>query len=216
MKIAGIGAGGHARVIIDILQCAGEHEIVGIIDRNPDLKGSKVEDVPVIGSDELLPELLGNGIRHMFIGVGGVGDNSIRARLYDQLKQLGFTIVRAIHPNAIVAKSAVIGEGSAVMAGAILNPGARIGDDTIINTGSVVDHDCYIGDHVHIAPGVTLSGNVVIGAYSHVGTGASVRQGVKIGTHTVVGAGAVVVKDLPNDATAVGVPAAIINRHLKR
>jgi sugar O-acyltransferase (sialic acid O-acetyltransferase NeuD family) len=208
-KIFGLGAGGHARVIIDIVRCMGRYEIVGLIDRDPALTGQTVDGVPVIGTEESLPELLRKDVRQFFIGVGGIGDNAVRAKLFARVCEMGFTPIRAIHPRAIVSASANIGDGSVVMAGAILNPGAVIGADTIVNTGAIVDHDCLIGDHVHIAPGVTLSGNVTIGAYSHIGTGASVKQGITIGANTVVGAGAVVVSDLPDDVTAVGVPARV-------
>lgn len=211
-KIFGLGAGGHARVILDIVRCMGEYEIVGLIDRDPALTGKVLDGTRVIGPEELLPELLGKGIQEFFIGVGGVGDNAVRAELFSRVCAMGFTPIRAIHPRAVVAASANVGEGSVVMAGAILNPGAVVGIDTIVNTGAILDHDCQIGDHVHIAPGVTLSGNVSVGAYSHVGTGASVKQGVTIGTNTVVGAGAVVVRNLPDNVTAVGIPASVIGR----
>jgi sugar O-acyltransferase (sialic acid O-acetyltransferase NeuD family) len=209
-KIIGLGAGGHARVVLDIVRSMGAFEIVGLVDRDPALTGKAIDGAVVIGTEELLPEFLAKGIRHFFIGVGGVGDNAVRAQLFARVCGLGFTPVRAIHPRAVIAASATIGEGSVVMAGAIVNPGAVVGVDTIVNTGAILDHDCQIGDHVHIAPGVTLSGNVSVGAYSHVGTGASVKQGVTIGSNTVVGAGAVVVRDLPDNVTAVGIPASVI------
>jgi sugar O-acyltransferase (sialic acid O-acetyltransferase NeuD family) len=208
-KIFGLGAGGHARVIIDIVRCMGEYEIVGLVDRDPTLTGQTVEGVPVIGTEELLPELLRKNIRQFFVGVGGIGDNAVRARLFTRVCEMGFTPITAAHPRAVIAASAKIGKGSVLMAGAILTPGSSIGEDTIVNTGAIVDHDCEIGDHVHIAPGVTLSGNVRVGAYSHIGTGASVKQGMTIGANTVVGAGAVVVSDLPGNVTAVGVPARV-------
>jgi sugar O-acyltransferase (sialic acid O-acetyltransferase NeuD family) len=214
-KVFGLGAGGHARVIIDIVRCMGEYEIVGLIDRDATLTGKLVEGVEVIGTEELLPELKRKGIDHFFIGVGGVGDNTVRARLFSRVMEMGFTPIRTLHPRAIVAASAKVGDASVVMAGAIINPGAAIGVDTIINTGAVVDHDCQIGDHVHIAPGVTLSGNVTVGTYSHLGTGASVKQGIRIGSNTVVGAGAVVVHDLPDNVTAVGVPAKVTGQRAK-
>src|SRR3954466_13721579 len=96
----GIGAGGHARVIIDILRCAGEVEIVGLVDRDPAQTGRTLEGAKVLGTDALLPELLSKNIKHVFIGVGGVGDNSVRARLYAQLREMGFTIIKAVHPRA--------------------------------------------------------------------------------------------------------------------
>jgi methionyl-tRNA formyltransferase len=215
IKAVGIGGGGHSRVILESLRCAGEYEVVGLLDDDPKLQGTTIEGLPVLGTLAHLPVLLGNGIQHAFIGVGGVGSNEVRAKLFKRAQTLGFTMIRAVHPSAVVASTATIGEGSVVMAGAIVNPGARVGMDVVVNTGAIIDHDCSIGDHVHIAPGVTLSGNVRVGAYSHLGTGAVARQGITIGSNTVVGAGAAVVQDLPDNVTAVGVPAKIISARAK-
>jgi sugar O-acyltransferase (sialic acid O-acetyltransferase NeuD family) len=211
-KIFGLGAGGHARVVIDIVRSMGEYEIVGLIDRDPAKHGHTVEGVRVIGTEDLLPELHRKGITRFFVGVGGIGDNVVRATLFNRVCEMGFVPICAVHARAVVATSAIIGEGSVVMAGAVLNPGAIVGADAIVNTGAIIDHDCRIGDHVHIAPGVTLSGNVSVGAYSHIGTGASVKQGITIGANTVVGAGAVVVSDLPDNVTAMGVPSRVTSR----
>jgi sugar O-acyltransferase (sialic acid O-acetyltransferase NeuD family) len=207
IKVVGIGAGGHAKVLLDILRCASGFEVVGLVDSDPKQKGRLVEGVSVLGGDDVLPGLLREGVSHAFLGVGGVGDNHPRAQLFERLRAQGFHFVKAIHPAAVVAASAEIGEGAAIMAGAVVNPGARLGLNVIVNSGAVVDHDCLLEDHVHIAPGAVLSGGVRVGKYGHVGTGAAVRQGVTIAEGALVGAGAVVVADVSARATVAGNPA---------
>jgi UDP-perosamine 4-acetyltransferase len=207
IRVVGIGAGGHAKVVIDILRLMGGYEIVGLLDADKALWGTEVLGVRVLGDDSLLPQLHKQGVNDAFVGVGTVGDTQPRIRLYETARRHGFQIVRAVHPRAVVAPSAEIGHGPTIMAGAVINPDARIGDNVIINTRAVVEHDCIIGDHVHIATGAVLSGTVIVGQGAHVGAGASVRQGITIGERAVIGAGAVVVRNVPAGATVVGVPA---------
>jgi len=207
IKVVGIGAGGHAKVLLDILRCASGFEVVGLVDSDPKLRSKSLEGVSILGGDEALPGLLREGVSHAFLGVGAVGDNHQRAQLFERFRALGFHFVNAIHPAAVVAVSAQIGEGAAIMAGAVVNPGACLGVNVIVNTGAVVDHDCVLEDHVHIAPGAVLSGGVKVGKYGHVGTGAAVRQGVTIAEDALVGAGAVVVADVPAKVTVAGNPA---------
>ena len=141
MRVVGIGAGGHAKVVIDILRLMGGYEIVGLLDADKELWGTDVLGVRVMGDDSRLPQLYEQGVRDAFIGVGTVGDTQPRMRLYETARKQGFQIVRAIHPRAVVAPSAKIGEGLTVMAGAVINPDACLGDNVIVNTAAVVEHD---------------------------------------------------------------------------
>ena len=215
VSVVGIGAGGHAKVVMEILHAMNGFEVVGLLDANPELRGKRILNVEVLGDDSLLPGLYEQGHRHVFIGVGALGDAATRASLYAQVKGIGYEVVQAIHPTAIVSPSASIGDGVTVMAGVIINASARLSDNVIINTGAIVEHDCVIDAHAHIAPGARLAGSVHVGEGSHIGLGASVREGITIGPYAMVGAGAVVVKDVPEGATAVGVPARMLNRARK-
>ena len=209
VQVIGLGAGGHAKVVIEILKLNNKFDVVGLLDECGDKTGAEVGGVQVLGSDSMLPELYARGIRHAFIGVGTVGQGNRRPQLYETLRTLGFNLVTAIHPRATISGSAQIGAGPTIMAGAVINAGARIGDNVIVNTGAIIDHDCVIGDHSHIATGACLSGAVKVGEGVLVGAGAIVRQEISIGTNSVVGAGAVVVKDVPDNVVVVGVPAKV-------
>ena len=210
IKVIGLGAGGHARVIIDILTTIGGFDLVGLLDQDPTLWRTEVLGVPVLGNDNLLGEMYQQGIRSAFIGLGSIKNAEPRKRLYEAARASGFQLVRAIHPRAIIAESAKIGDGPMIMAGAIVNPAARLGDNVIINTGAIVEHDCVIGDHSHIATGARLGGAVKIGDRSHIGLGASVREGIRVGDGAIVGAGAVVIEDVPDKTVVVGVPASVL------
>jgi UDP-perosamine 4-acetyltransferase len=206
-SIIGIGAGGHAKVMLEILRLDPGCRLVGLLDRNRELWGKEIAGVPVLGGDELLDKLRAEGIHHAFIGVGSAGNSARRQKLYELALSHGFQVVPAIHPQAVISPSARIGAGVAIMAGAIINADAQIGDNVIINTGAIVEHDCSIGNHTHIATGALLAGGVHIGNGSHVGVGASVKQGMRIGRNAIVGAGAAVVKDVPENSVFAGVPA---------
>jgi sugar O-acyltransferase (sialic acid O-acetyltransferase NeuD family) len=211
-KVVGIGAGGHAKVIIEIVRAHGNFEISGLVDADPKLWGTKQLGIPVLGPDDLLPNLFDSGIRLAFIGVGSIGQSDIRKILYEKVHQLGFQIIPCLHPNSVVSPSAVLGDGTIVMAGALVNATAQIGVNVIVNTGAIVEHDCILEDHCHIAPGAQLGSTVFIGEGAHIGIGASVRQGIRIGRNAVVGAGAAVVSDVPKNTVVVGVPARLLRR----
>jgi len=207
--LVGLGASGHAKVIIDILRLAGGYEFVGLLTPERDLWGTRLLGVPVIGDDDRLPELIEEGISHGFVGVGMVGNASLRIHLYLKLREFGFQIVPAIHPSSIISDSANIGRAPMIGPGAIVNAAARVGDNVLINSGAIVEHDCEVGDHVHIASGAQLAGAVWVGDECMIGMGACIRERVSIGRKSIVGAGAVVVKDVPDGVVVAGVPARI-------
>ena len=207
IPVIGLGAGGHAKVVIEILRLMGSYELVGLLDPKQELWNTKVLEVPVLGDDNLLPKLYDQGVRHAFIGMGSIKDTVPRRRLYEEACGQGFQAVQAIHPRAVISPSVEMGHGPAIMACAVINAAARLGDNVIVNTGAIVEHDCVIGDHVHIATGARLASTVRVGAGAHVGAGAIVRQVTNIGEGAVVGAGAVVVGDVPDGVVVAGVPA---------
>lgn len=207
--VIGIGAGGHAKVVIEILRLVGGYDFVGLLDAEPNLWGSEVLGVPVLGDDALLAGLYDKGVRTAFIGLGSVKSSAPRKRLYYHVRQAGFHLARALHPQAIISPTAEIGDAPIVMAGVLINSEAWLGDNVIINTGAIIEHDCVIGSHVHVATGARLAGAVHVGDGAHVGIGATIREGIRVGRGSVVGAGAVVVQDVPDDVLVVGVPAKI-------
>lgn len=201
-----LGAGGHAKVLIDALT-AKSIEIIGLV--SPDFKAEEICGVPIIGDDNTVFKYPVDKIQ-LANGVGSSGDSAPRIRLYQLFKNKGYTFTRVIHPAAIIAAEVKLLEGTQIMAGAIVQPGVTVGCNVIINTKTSVDHDCIIGDHVHLAPGVTLSGGVNIGEGAFLGTGVTVIQNIQIGVNSLIGAGAVVVDNVPAHAVIVGVPGKII------
>lgn len=200
-----LGAGGHAKVLIDAL-IKTSAVIAGIVDPAPALVGAKILGVPVLGGDGVVNEFPPSEAK-LVNGLGSIGLPVKRKQLFEKFKSICYSFRTVIHPSAIVALDVVFGEGTQVMAGVVIQPGSRIGLNCIINTRASLDHDCVIGDHVHISPGVTLSGGVTIGACSHIGTGATVIQGITIGSGCLVAAGAVVIKDIYDGAIVRGIPA---------
>lgn len=211
LKTVIIAASGHGKVVLDILQQNENIEIAGFIDDDSNLHGKSVNGVPVIGDFSIISNIIDN----IDCGIVAIGDNHIRAELFKKLQDIGLQTITVIHPSAIIAKTAIIGNGSVVAANAVINPSAEIGENCIINTGATIDHDNFIADHVHISPGAHLAGNVSVGAYSPVGIGASIINGIAIGKNATVGAGAVVTKNVPDNAVVAGIPAKIIKYNEK-
>lgn len=207
MDVVVVGAGGHGRVILDILRAAGQHRPVGFIDADPALTDTKVAGLPVFGHLNVLPKLRQQRIGGAIIAIG---DSSARMSYARLMKDHGFELINAIHPSATLSPSATIGKNVVVAAHAVIGPDTVIEDSCIINTAAVVDHECHIHAGSHICPGAILAGRVQIHEECFIGLGAKIIQCLTIGRQTIVGAGAVVIEDLPEGATAVGVPARVI------
>jgi len=208
--IAILGAGGHAREIADIVRAridAGDDlELLGFLDDDPRTHGRMLHEGPVLGP---LAALAGRTDLEVVCGIGSpIG----RARVVAAARALGLRFRTLVHPSAVLTRHVELGEGVVITAGCVLTNNIRIGDHTHVNRMTTVGHDCIVGALVHLAPGVVLSGNVTVGDGCDLGTRACTIQGVTIGPRTVVGAGAVVIRDLPADCTAVGVPARVIEQ----
>ncbi len=200
-----VGAGGHAKVLIDALQRA-SIEVIAVTDREVSRHGDTLLGVPIRGDDEWIFRNAPDAVE-LVNGIGSIRPSARRAEVFRAFAGRGYTFVRVTHPTAIIGADAELGMSTQVMAGAVVQAGCRIGENVIINTGATLDHDCIIGDHVHVSPRATLCGGVVVGAETHIGAGATVIQGIRIGARCLVAAGAVVVTDVAADTTVMGVPA---------
>ena len=202
-----LGGGGHAKVLIDLINTSMQFEISGILDTQLEI-GTKVLNVPVLGDDDLLSGLYSKGIKNVCIAIGSVKDNVRRRILFDKVKQMGLLVPYLLHPQAIiVSRNIHFSEGVQIMAGVNVQTGSLFKENTIINTGAIIEHDCSIGSHVHICSGVVISGGCTVGDGTFIGAGATVMQGINIGKCVTVAAGAVVVKDVPESSMVKGVPA---------
>jgi sugar O-acyltransferase (sialic acid O-acetyltransferase NeuD family) len=209
-----IGSSRHASVLIDAIELDGAYKVIGYLDDTV-FVGTVRIGYPVLGGLKDAASVCAEQvIDHVVLAIG---DNWGRRQVYSDLLErcpnLRFPIVR--HPSAIVASSATIGKGAAILAGSHVGPGSRIGEFCIINTGSSVDHDCAMDNFSSIAPGVFTGGLVQIGECSAIGVGASISDRISIGRHTVVGTGAVVVRDVPELVVAYGNPARIQRPRMK-
>ncbi len=197
-----IGAGGHARVLIDIAEKQGRFRVFGLLDESARETGATVMGYPILGGREQL-----NRRALPSHAIVAIGSPVHRAAWQEALEELGFQLAILVHPAAQVARDVEIGAGTVLMAQVAVNPGTRLGRGVIINTGASVDHDCDIGDFAHVAPGARLAGGVRIGARAHIGIGSCIIQRIEIGHDAVVGAGAAVVRPVPSGITVGGVPA---------
>ncbi|HSW44386.1 MAG TPA: acetyltransferase [Phycisphaerae bacterium] len=199
-----VGAGGHGRVVLDILLSAHQYQVVGFLDSNPSLHGRRMDGVPILGDLNALPDLRAQGVTRAVVAIG---DNGVRRSFAQQIEQAGFELINAIHPSANLARTVSLGRNVVVAAGALVCAHCQIGDSVILNTGCIIDHESMIGTAVHICPGAKLAGRVTVEAGAHIGIGATVLQVLRIGCEAVIGGGAVVIDDVEPMTTVVGVPA---------
>jgi len=196
-KILLLGAGGHARSCIDVLEEENQFEIAGLIEKGESISNESL-GYPVIGTDDDL-KVLRQQYKNALITVGQIKSPKIRIKLYQLLKELDFTLPVIISPHAYVSKHAQIGEGSIIMHGVIINANAKIGNNCIINNKSLIEHDAVIGDHCHIATGAIINGEVSVGNETFIGSGAVTKQAISIGKNCVIGAGVVLKNDIESN-----------------
>jgi len=192
-KVHLYGAGGHARVIIDILKSKNIN-IPTIFDNNFEIK--ELMGIPVLHDIPNYPLII------------CIGNNISRKTIVKKLNNISYA--KALDISAIISESAFIEEGTVVMQGAIIQSSVEIGKHAIINTRATIDHNCIIGDYSHIAPGTILCGDISVGEGTMIGAGSVVIPGIKIGKWSVIGAGSVVTKDIPDNVIAYGSPCRVI------
>jgi sugar O-acyltransferase (sialic acid O-acetyltransferase NeuD family) len=201
------GAGGHGKVVADLLLAGGQVDLVGFVDDAAGTVGGPapiVLGLPVLGGGAWVETEAARGPIAVALGIGA---NAARRAVAERCLAFGAELLVAVHPRAVVAASARLGAGSVVMAGAVVNPDAIVGRGVIVNTGAVVEHDVVVGAFAHLSPNATLGGAARVGALAHLGLGSAVLPAVSVGERSVVGAGAVVLRDVTEGVTVVGVPA---------
>lgn len=195
-KMQILGAGGHAKVVIQTAKAAGFEPTVAF-DDNVEMHGKAICGVPVLGNFH-------DALKSPLPTIIAVGNNHVRKIFHESLSLPWATI---IHPSAIIDPTVVIGEGSVVFAGTVVQVDSIIGRHVIINTSASVDHDGLIADYVHLAPGCHLSGGVQVNEGTLLGVGSSVKPCIKIGEWSTIGVGSAVVSSIPDHVTAMGIPA---------
>lgn len=202
-RIAIFGAGGHAKVVLDILLRQQKYEPAMFFSKNEgfdtflNLPHYPQQDFGRIGCKA---------------GVVAIGDNWVRSRVVEYILQIqpDFTFVTVIHPSAQVASEVKIGEGTVIMPNVVLNHNVTVGRHAILNTTSVIEHDCVIDDYGSVAPGAILGGGVCVGAYTAISLGAKILHNVRVGCHTVIGAGALVIEDVGDSVVSYGHPSRVV------
>ncbi|EOV9526568.1 acetyltransferase [Bacillus cytotoxicus] len=199
-KLLIIGAGGHGKVIADIALKMNRWEHIAFLDDNEDMETSM--GIEIIDKSASASKYIQD--YDLFIGIG---NNTIRKKVQEQLENQGATIPVLIHPSAIIGEQVYLEAGTAVMAGAVINCCTKIGKGCIINTASTIDHDSIIDDYVHISPGAHLAGTVKVGSGTWIAIGSVIINNINITNKCKIGAGAVVIRDIIEAGTYIGVPA---------
>lgn len=199
-KLLIIGSSGHGKVVADIAIRMNRWDYIAFLDDNEELK--EVMGIKVI--DKAIDAFLYKNEADIFVAIG---NNEIREKIQRKLESEGVSIPILIHPSAVIGNQVVIDKGTVVMAGVLINCCSIIGKGCIINTGSTIDHDNVIADYVHLSPGIHLAGNVSVGQGSWLGIGSVVSNNISIIDQCKIGAGTVVIADITEEGTYVGVPA---------
>ena len=202
-----IGAGGHAKVLLDALTLSGI-KVSGVSDPLQPTSGALARLHWYVDDDAILH--LDVKTTRLVNAIGSTRDTTLRSRVYHKFKTAGFQFLQVIHPSACLSQQDMdIGKGLQALAGSVINASVSVGDNVLINTHAVVEHDCTIGSHTHVASGAVVCGGCLVGENVHVGAGAVIKQGVTVGSGSVVASGAVVIDNVQPYSLVAGVPARV-------
>lgn len=204
------GAGGFASEVLELIRDINrdhqQWEVLGFLSDDPDTWGEEREAITVLGGERWLERQRGVSL------VLGVGSPAVKARLAERLRPQPIEWPALIHPSVVRSNRVRLSFGTVIAAGSILTTNIIVQDFAMVNLACTIGHDCSLGAFSTLAPGVHVSGNVRIEEGVDIGTGTVLIPGVTVGAWSIVGAGTVVTQSLPNDCTAVGVPARVVKQ----
>ncbi len=193
-----IGAGGHAKSCIDVIEQEGRFKNIFLIGKQEEL-GRKVLGYSVIATDNDFLELK-KTYKYAFVAVGQIKNANTRIKIYNYLKAEGFKLPKIISPHAYVSSHAIIEEGSIVMHDVVINPASKIGRNCILNSKSLIEHDVVIEDNCHISTGAIVNGQALIKKGTFLGSNVTIREGVEVGENTIIGAGEIIKVDVADNS----------------
>ena len=206
-KIIIIGGGGHAKVLIDLIDKSNKFQIVGIVDPKKN-KNEKINGIKVLGNDNVLPKYQKKGVKFLALGVGADAHKlKNRVLIWEKLRKQGFKFPALIHKNTIISKNTEIGEGAQIFCYSVVNSGASIGANVVLNTNSIIEHGCKISDNVFTGSRVTICGDVKVERNSFIGANVCILPKVQIKKNVVIAAGSVVINNIGKNKKIKGVPA---------
>ncbi len=198
-----LGLGGHAHSVVDSIERNGKYNIIGFLDKEEMLR-KRFKDYCVLGTDDELQKYFNKGIKNAFVTIGFMGQGTIRNRLYQRLRALGYKLPNIFDNTAVISENAEFEDGIFVGKNAVVNANAKIEKMCIINTGTIVEHDCTVGQFSHVSVGSVICGNVLVKEQTLIGANATIIQGKIIGRNCIIGAGAIVTKDIQDNVTQYG------------
>lgn len=201
-----IGAGGYAKILIELVRLSGLYRVEAVIGLESDSQDTILGE-KILKGDKYIQEYLDKGINLVAIAIGAYTSNKRRAEIFNYFQEQGFTVVSLIHPSAEISPSVKIGAGAVINAGVIINSDVTIGDDVSIAPGTVIEHEAVINDHVLLSTASTIGAGSVIGNSALLGVASVIIPRVKVGANALVAAGAVVVSDIPDNSRVFGIPA---------
>ena len=173
-----IGGGGHCKSVIDVIELEGKYTIAGIIDKKA-LIGQEVLGYKIIGCDDDLEQLISK-YKYAMVTVGHIKSNTLRIKLFNKLKHIGYALPPIISPISYISKHSFVDEGTIVMHHALINANSKIGKNCILNTKSLIEHDCIVDDNCHISTGAIVNGGVIVKENSFIGSNSTTKEYIEV------------------------------------
>ena len=192
-----VGAGGHARSLINLLEYFSV-KVNGILDQSfTEDNNEIINGVKVCGGLKFI-----NPKNQIIISVG---NNIQREFLYNTF-QTNIYKKNLIHPRSIVERYSMLGDANQIFANVVVNSNAELGNNNILNSGCIIEHEVKIGNHNHVSVGSVICGRSEIGNRCFIGANSVVIDKLNICNDVTIGAGSVVIKNITEPGIYVGNP----------
>ncbi|MEX0967267.1 MAG: NeuD/PglB/VioB family sugar acetyltransferase [Bacteroidia bacterium] len=200
-----IGAGYIAGFLVNNQELFNEkYNIIGFLDDDPKKTGKKYWDIPVLGSIDDLANYNGVSV------VIGIAAPKIKVQILKRINVADYHFPNFVSRNVWISNDVQIGKGNIIYPGVSINHGSRIADFCVINMNCALGHDAKLGDYCALSPGVNLGGVTVMGKGVFMGIGATTNHFLTIGDFAIIGGQAMIIENIPEGVTVVGVPGKIV------
>lgn len=206
-RLVVLGSGAAARMVGGMVLAGGTFDLAGFTDANAARHGELLCGLPILGSDDILPELRRQGVSHAVVAAG---EPRLRRRLGALLRTEGFELASVVHPHAYLAPEVHLGAGVIVLPGTVMMDNPVIGDNVFVGQSVAIGHDVVVGDDCLVGGRSALGADVIVGAATLLGWASIIGPRQKVGTGAVIAAGANVMSDIPDHAVAAGNPARVV------
>ena len=205
------GTSTFAEIVYYYLTHDSSFTVAGFVSNSSDIQKNQMFDLPVVPFENIEKTFPPDNFS-MFVAVGYIKVNKVRADICEQAKKKGYELISYVNSKATTWDDLDIGENCFIFENNVIQPFTKIGNDVIMWSGNHIGHHTTVGDHCFIASHVVVSGNGSVGPYCFLGVNSTIRDSIKIGSKCVIGAGSVILDNTKDNSVYTTMRAKLLDK----